>query len=113
MMTFGYWLKNIANKDQQKEFDTTNMTWTEKRVVLSRWLIWKARNFTMDLEVATTQSFNMEKKTEILENWWSFEQIESHFGMNKAKGIIDKGNLKHRPCRQSLEPNLQVLQICL
>ena len=108
IMSFNYWVRNKADPETAKLWSTEGLTFGQKRQVLTRWLIWKARGFSSDLEQKVTQSATFTSSSRELEEWCSAEVLSDRLGKRKAEALIEAGTFETRPCRftGSSEPHM-------
>ena len=67
--------------------------------MLSKWLVYKARNFSTELSCTTTQELVVATSAVEHDSWWSAERMDRELGPNKAEGMRNSKLLQTRPCR--------------
>ena len=96
---FLYWLKHSAKPAEQAAWDNKDLGVKDKQALLSKWLVYKARNFSTELSCATTQELVVATSAAEHDTWWSAERMDRELGPNKAQGLRMSKLLQTRPCR--------------
>jgi len=96
---FLYWLKHSAKPAEQAAWDNKDLGVKDKQALLSKWLVYKARNFSTELSCTTTQELVVATSAAEHDTWWSAERMDRELGPNKAQGLRMSKLLQTRPCR--------------
>ena len=106
-MAFRYWIQNKASPEERDQWDNSSLDTKGKQQLLLRWLVWRGRNFTSEIEQQTVVAMTTSRSSGTSFTWMSREQLETQKGVNKAKLMIQSGKLESRPCRVtgSTEPD--------
>jgi len=96
---FLYWLKYCAKPAEKAAWDNKDLSVKDKQALLSKWLVYKARNFSTELSATTKQEFVVSTAAAEQDMWWSAERMDSELGPKKAQGMRDSNRLQTRPCR--------------
>lgn len=74
---FLYWLKHSAKPAEQAAWDNKDLGVKDKQALLSKWLVYKARNFSTELSCTTTQELVVATSAAEHDTWWSAERMDT------------------------------------
>ena len=98
-MAFKYWLSQKATPEEVAHWDNSSLDIKAKQTMLMRWLIWRGRNFNLEMTQETTLNVSTKTTKASDYTWMSREQMIMTKGENKTKILIDSKKLETRPCR--------------
>ena len=98
-MSFLYWLRNNATEEEQKQWSTDGMKHEQKRDMLRKWWVYRARGFNVEVKVTDDQTFSQIKTDRGKNEWYTQEQMARVFGEARAKKWISSNKLVSRPDR--------------
>ena len=75
-MNFNYWISKKASKAEQEAWNNAGMDNEGKAVLLTKWLLFKARNFQVETTVTTSQSTTLTTQNSKDKKWMAKEQMD-------------------------------------
>ena len=93
---FSYWLQHKASDEERASWCNAGLGVRQKQELLLQWLIYRARNYEVEVEVVTSAASTTLDTTGRKFNWMSKERMEALLGVAKAKHWISSGKLESR-----------------